>query len=78
MPNSNALETGRVRNTANRHAFIKAWAEYVRTHPDRDWSRQQNTLIDAQLQSANELAASGATDPVGFFERVDRRRSRRS
>ena len=43
--------------------MIKQWAECVRTHDDEEWSRQQNRLIDSQLQSANELAAAGDTDP---------------
>jgi hypothetical protein len=54
--------------------LTKRWAEYVRTHDDEVWSRQQNKLIDAQLQSANELARRGETDPVAFFEVRDRRR----
>lgn len=77
MPNSNASEADRQWDTEQRHAFIKQWAEYVRTHDDAEWSRQQNTLIDAQLQSANELAAAGETDPVAFFEHLDRLRTRR-
>lgn len=76
MPNSNAFEASRRRNLERRRAFIKRWAAYVRSHDDAEWSRQQNTLIDAQLQSANELAADGETDPVAFFERMDGRRSR--
>ncbi len=33
--------------------FVEFWAEYVRTHSDRDWSRQQNMLIDSCLKSAS-------------------------
>lgn len=76
MTNSSASDADRHRNTEHRRAFIKRWADYVRTHEDAEWSRQQNTLIDAQLQSANELAASGETDPVEFFEQRDRLRNR--
>lgn len=36
----------------NRLAFVSYWAEYVRTHEDADWSKQQKVLIDSQLQSA--------------------------
>ena len=54
--------------------MIKRWAEYVRTHDDEEWSRQQNRLIDSQLQSANELAAAGETDPVRFAAARDRLR----
>lgn len=75
MTNSNAFDADRGRNAEQRHRFVKQWAEYVRTHDDEDWSVQQNTLIDSQLQSANRLAASGETDPVGFFEARDRLRT---
>ncbi|MFC4407888.1 hypothetical protein [Haloarchaeobius iranensis] len=51
--------------------MIKQWAEYVRTHDDAEWSRQQNKLINSQLQSANEMAADGETDPVRFAEARD-------
>lgn len=73
MTNSDAPETEPPQRASDRHAFVKRWAAYVRTHDDAEWSKQQNTLIDAQLRSANELAATGQTDPVGFFERRDRR-----
>ncbi|ELZ39198.1 hypothetical protein C463_17303 [Halorubrum californiense DSM 19288] len=56
--------------------MIKQWAEYVRTHDDGEWSRQQNRLIDSQLQSANEMAAAGDTDPVRFAAARDRLRDR--
>ncbi len=36
-----------------RMKFVEFWAKYVRTHKDRDWSRQQNTLIDSCLRSAS-------------------------
>ena len=71
MTNSDVSETVGPRLASDRQASIKRWAAYVRTHEDAEWSRQQNTLIDSQLRSANELAASGQTDPVEFFERVD-------
>ena len=29
-------------NTEERHAFIRKWAEYVRTHDDEEWARQQH------------------------------------
>ena len=76
MLNSETFERSQQRNVEERRAFIKRWAEYVRTHDDEEWSRQQNKLIDAQLQSANELARRGETDPVAFFEARVRRRER--
>ena len=39
-------------NKEDRMNFVKFWAEYVRTHPDKDWSRQQNILINSQIQNA--------------------------
>ena len=74
MPNSNECDADQRRNAEQRRAMIKRWAEYVRTHDDEEWSRQQNRLIDSQLQSANELAAAGETDPVRFAAARDRLR----
>ena len=37
-------------NQEDRIWFVKYWAEYVRTHPDKDWSKQQKELIDAQFE----------------------------
>ena len=36
-------------NSEDRINFVKFWANYVRTHSDRDWSEQQNILIDSQI-----------------------------
>lgn len=44
-------------NQESRMNFVDYWAEYVRTHPDRDWSRQQNILINSQI--ANARSARG-------------------
>jgi hypothetical protein len=76
MLNSNELDERQRRNAEERQAFIKQWAEYVRTHDDAEWSRQQNKLINSQLRSANELAENGDTDPVRFVNTRDRLRDR--
>ncbi|SFT08458.1 hypothetical protein SAMN04488556_0044 [Halostagnicola kamekurae] len=76
MLNSQEFEDDQRQNTEQRRAMIKRWAEYVRTHDDSDWSRQQNRLIDSQLQSANDMAAAGDTDPVRFAAARDRLRDR--
>lgn len=76
MLNSKEFEDDQRQNTEQRRAMIKRWAEYVRTHDDEEWSRQQNHLIDSQLQSANEMAATGETDPVRFTAARDRLRDR--
>ncbi len=36
-----------------RMKFVEFWAEYVRTHSDVEWSRQQNVLINSCLKSAS-------------------------
>ncbi|AKH97448.1 hypothetical protein [Halanaeroarchaeum sulfurireducens] len=72
MLNSKQFEDDQRRNTERRRAMIKQWAEYVRTHDDSDWSHQQNRLINSQLQSANEMAGAGETDPVRFGAARDR------
>ena len=76
MLNSKQFEDDQRRNTEQRREMIKRWAEYVRTHNDSEWSRQQNRLIDSQLQSANEMAAADDTDPVRFAAARDQLRDR--
>jgi|ETNmetMinimDraft_2_1059921.scaffolds.fasta_scaffold468351_1 hypothetical protein len=39
-------------NNKDRMWFVEYWAEFVRTHPDQEWSRQQNIIINSQLQGA--------------------------
>ena len=39
-------------NREERMNFVEHWANYVRTHPDRMWSRQQNVLINSLMQNA--------------------------
>jgi hypothetical protein len=75
MLNSEEFERSQRQNVEERRAFIKRWAEYVRTHDDERWSRQQNTLIDSQLLTANEMTRRGDTDPIGFVEARDRHRT---
>ena len=36
-------------NKKERLQFVKYWANYVKTHSDKDWSLQQNIVIDAQI-----------------------------
>lgn len=40
-------------NEEERMAFVRRWAEYVRTHSDKEWSRQQNVIINSALRSAD-------------------------
>lgn len=39
-------------NDEDRMWFVEYWARYIKTHPDNDWSRQQNILINSAIQSA--------------------------
>lgn len=41
------------KNQKERMAFVDKWAEYVKTHSDKDWSRQQNIVINSSLKSAS-------------------------
>ncbi|WP_049935599.1 hypothetical protein [Haloplanus natans] len=75
MLSSDEFERSQRQNVQERRAFIKRWAEYVRTHDDEEWSRQQNKLIDSRLQSANEMARDGDTDPVAFAKAREQRDS---
>lgn len=40
-------------NNRERMDFVNTWAEYVRTHDDKDWSKQQNVIINSCLQTAS-------------------------
>jgi len=39
-------------NNEDRMWFVEYWANYVRTHSDKEWSRQQNILINSLMQNA--------------------------
>ena len=52
------MKFDRKANARERMKFIDFWAEYVRTHADRDWSGQQKFLIDSLIKNAR---ASGMT-----------------
>jgi hypothetical protein len=36
-------------NAEDRINFVKYWADYIRTHSDENWSRQQNIIINSQI-----------------------------
>lgn len=40
------------KNKKERLEFIDLWAEYVRTHDDKIWSKQQKKLIDSLINNA--------------------------
>ena len=45
-------------NVEDRMNFVEYWAEYVRTHSDEEWSKQQKVLIDSQMQGAKRSPLS--------------------
>lgn len=49
------IKTDKMRNFRDRIWFIKYWANYVKTHSDKDWSKGQAILIDSQFQSAQDF-----------------------
>lgn len=40
----------KTRNRKERMKFVEFWAQYVKTHSDKDWSRQQKVVVDSQLK----------------------------
>lgn len=55
MNDSNPLREKHAQNRHARREQIRAWAAYVRSHPDSEWGEQVNELVDAQLQSARHF-----------------------
>lgn len=43
-------------NQRQREEFIDFWVNYMKTHSDKDWSRQQNVLINSVLKSCTQLS----------------------
>jgi len=42
-------------NKEDRMNFIKFWANYIKTHKDKEWSKQQKILIDSQINNAKNM-----------------------
>jgi len=36
-------------NKEERINFVKFWVNYIKSHSDKEWSSQQNMLIDSQI-----------------------------
>lgn len=53
--NLEELKKFKEQNAKERLEFIKFWAEYIKTHSDKEWSRQQNKLINSQLRTARQI-----------------------
>jgi len=43
-------------NRKQREEFIDYWVEFIRSHADEEWSRQQNVLINSMLKSAKQFS----------------------
>ena len=43
------MKPGRT-NKEDRINFVKFWVKYIRAHSDKDWSSQQNIVIDSQIR----------------------------
>ena len=41
------------KNQEERMRFVDNWAEYVKTHSDKEWSKQQNIIINSNLKSVS-------------------------
>jgi hypothetical protein len=42
------------RNGERRREFVRRWAEYIRSHPDEEWSRQAGVVVDAQIPAPDD------------------------
>lgn len=51
---SSNLDKKKEKNRKQRIEFVKQWAEYVKNHPDEEWSEQQNLIINSQLETARQ------------------------
>lgn len=40
-------------NQEDRENYIRFWVEYMKSMSDEEWSKQQNIIINSQLQSAD-------------------------
>ena len=40
------------KNQKERLEFVDFWSRYIKDHPDREWSKQQNVIINSCLRSS--------------------------
>ena len=45
-------------NKEDRMNFVVYWADYVKNNPDKIWSKQQNVIIDSQINNAKKSRLS--------------------
>jgi len=41
-------------NQEDRENYVRFWAEYMKSIPDKEWSEQQNVIINSQLRGAEQ------------------------
>jgi len=49
------IDDWKKQNFMERLSHVKFWAEYVKSHDDKLWSKAQKILIDAQFQNSREF-----------------------
>lgn len=54
------LDAKRERNEQRRIEAVKRWVDYIESEPPEKWGPQQNTVVDAQLEAAQEAGHSTA------------------
>ncbi len=47
--NLKEMEKFKIENAKERLKFIDFWVNYIKKHSDKEWSRQQNIIIDSQM-----------------------------
>jgi len=53
MVNQRIFLTPGKNNKEERLNFVKYWAEYIKTHSDKDWSEQQKILVNSLIGDDN-------------------------
>ncbi len=49
------LEKEKEKNFKERLKFISYWVKFIKEHPDEEWSRQQNIIINSQLKQERKI-----------------------
>ena len=49
------LKKWKEENNRDRTNFIIYWVNYIKTHRDSEWSKEQSNLIDSQIMSASRF-----------------------
>jgi hypothetical protein len=70
---NDALAAKHARNREQRITAIKRWVEYIKTHDAEVWGKQQNRLVNSQIEAARQSDID-----LELRERVDRDRRDRS